>query len=160
MNKMKKAEELAKRLRDVILDGTWIANTNFKKQLENLDWKDAVTKVQSFNTIALLAQHVHYYIKGINHLYETGKLEIRDKYSFDFPPIESAEQWEAFLERFWKDTEQLAQHVGKMSDEELQGDFVDAKYGTYQRNIDGMIEHSYYHLGQISLVKKAILHPA
>jgi len=73
--------------------------------------------------------------------------------------IESAEQWEAFLEMFWKDAEQLAQHVEKMSEEELQGDFVDAKYGTYQRNIDGMIEHSYYHLGQISLVKKAILHP-
>ena len=156
---MKKSQELANRLREVILSGTWIANTNFKKQLENLDWKVAVTQVQSFNTIALLAQHVHYYIRGIIQLYETGTLEIRDKFSFDFPPIESAEQWEAFLEMFWKDAEQLAQHVEKMSEEELQGDFVDAKYGTYQRNIDGMIEHSYYHLGQISLVKKAILHP-
>ena len=160
MNKMKRTEELANRLREVILDGTWIANTNFKKQLENLDWKVAVTQVQSFNTIALLAQHVHYYIQGIKNLYETGKLEIRDKFSFDFPPIESAEQWEAFLERFWKDAEKLANHVERMSDEELQGDFVDERYGTYQRNIDGMIEHSYYHLGQISLVKKAILDPS
>ena len=153
---MKKAETLANRLREVILNGTWIANTNFKKQLEDLDWKVAVTQVQSFKTIALLAQHVHYYIKGINHLYETGKLEIRDKFSFDFPPIESGEQWKAFLERFWKDAEQLAQHVEKMSDEELERDFVNEKYGTYLRNIDGMIEHSYYHLGQVSLIKKAI----
>jgi hypothetical protein len=27
--------------------------------------------------------------------------------------------------------------------------FVDEKYGTYQRNIDGMIEHAYYHLGRL-----------
>lgn len=157
---MKKAEVLANRLREVILNGTWIANTNFKKQLEDLDWKVAVTQVQSFNTIAVLAQHVHYYIQGINDLYETGKLEIRDKFSFDFPPIESGEQWKAFLERFWTDAEQLAQHVEQMSDEELEGDFVNEKYGTYLRNIDGMIEHSYYHLGQVSLIKKAILNPS
>ena len=59
MKEMNKAETLANRLREVILSGTWIANTNFKKQLENLDWKVAVTKVQSSNTIAVLAQPVH-----------------------------------------------------------------------------------------------------
>jgi hypothetical protein len=156
---MKKSEMLANRLREVLLEGTWIANTNFKDQMDSLDWKAAVTQVQSFNTIALLAQHVHYYINGINHLYRTGKLEIRDKFSFDFPPIESAEQWESFLQRFWQDAEELASFVEKMSDEELDEPFVDEKYGSYQRNIDGMIEHSYYHLGQISLLKKAILNP-
>jgi hypothetical protein len=35
--------------------------------------------------------------------------------------------------------------------------FVDEKYGTYQRNIGGMIEHSYYHLGQIVLLKKILI---
>lgn len=154
---MKKAEELANRLREVILDGTWIANTNFKNQLENLDWKVATTQVQSLNTIAILAQHIHYYINGIKNLYQTGKLEIRDQFSFDFPPIESEGQWKTFLKKFWNDTEQLAGFIEKMSDEELDQDFVDEKYGTYHRNIDGMIEHSYYHLGQISLVKKTIL---
>ncbi len=29
--------------------------------------------------------------------------------------------------------------------------------GDYLRNIDGMIEHSYYHLGQIVLIEKLIL---
>ncbi|MGJ8593340.1 MAG: hypothetical protein ACSHXF_12375 [Aquaticitalea sp.] len=43
-----------------------------------------------------------------------------------------------------------------MPDSQLNAVFVDAKYGTYLRNIDGMIEHSYYHLGQIVLIKKLL----
>ena len=34
---------------------------------------------------------------------------------------------------------------------------VDAHGYTYLRNIEGVIEHSYYHLGQISLIRKLIL---
>jgi len=33
---------------------------------------------------------------------------------------------------------------------------VEEKYGNYQRNIDGMIEHSYYHLAQIVVIKKIL----
>ena len=44
-----------------------------------------------------------------------------------------------------------------MPNDKLEEIFVDEKYGTYRRNIEGIIEHSYYHLGQISLIKKMIL---
>ena len=44
-----------------------------------------------------------------------------------------------------------------MPNEKLENNFVDKKYGSYRRNIEGMIEHSYYHLGQISLIRKMIL---
>ena len=43
-----------------------------------------------------------------------------------------------------------------MTEEKLEEIFVDEKYGTYKRNIEGMIEHCYYHLGQISLINKMI----
>lgn len=36
---MKNNVEIADRFRETILNGTWIANTNYKHQLENLDWK-------------------------------------------------------------------------------------------------------------------------
>lgn len=153
---MNKSEQLANRLREVILNGTWIANTNFKKQLESLDWKIATKKFQSLNTISVLAQHIHYYIDGIKNVFINGKLEISDKYSFDFPPIESQTQWEEFQNKFWSDTEKLAELIEKMPNEQLNEKFVDEKYGSYLRNIDGMIEHSYYHLGQIVLIKKII----
>ena len=153
---MTTAQQLANRLREVILNGTWIANTNYKAQLEGLDYRIANTKVSELNTLAILAQHIHYYIHGIIHVFEHNTLEIRDRYSFNFPPINSQEQWEHFLSSFWEDTETLATHIEQLSEEQLHAPFVDKKYGNYLRNIEGMIEHSYYHLGQISLIKKMI----
>ncbi len=66
---MKSTNEIANRFREVILNGTWIANTNFKHQLADLNWEIATTKVNSLNTIAVLAQHIHYYINGIKNVF-------------------------------------------------------------------------------------------
>jgi hypothetical protein len=150
------SQQTANRFREVILNGTWIANTNFKHQLEHLDYKVATTQVDALNTIAILAEHIHYYIAGVKNVFNGGKLEIKDSYSFDFEPIESQEQWDTFLALFWNDAEEFASYIENLSDEELHHYFVAEKYGTYLRNIDGMIEHSYYHLGQIALLKKMI----
>lgn len=148
--------KLANRFREVILNGTWIANTNFKNELENLDWKVATTKFENLNTISVLAQHIHYYINGVKNVFLGGNLGIKDEYSFDFPTITSQEKWENFLLKFWNDSGEFASLIEKMTEEKLNENFVDEKYGTYQRNIDGMIEHSYYHLGQIVLIKKLL----
>ena len=154
---MKSRYELAKRFREVILNGTWIANTNYKQQLTGLQWEIATTKVTSLNTIAVLAQHIHYYIAGVKNVFKGGNLEIKDKFSFDFPPIQSQNDWETFLTKFFNDAEEFASQIEQMPEEKLKDVFVDEKYGTYQRNIDGIIEHSYYHLGQIVLLKKMLV---
>lgn len=157
---MKNAQQIASRFREVILNGTWIANTNYKDQLTNLDWETATEKFHSFNTISLLSQHIHYYISGILKVLNGGTLDIKDQFSFDFPNIESQQDWDNFLTKFWKDSEEFAHLIERMSDKKLEAVFVDEKYGTYQRNIDAMIEHAYYHLGQIVLIKKALLENA
>ena len=154
---MNNSHQLAERLKEVILDGAWIANTNFKDQLEHLDFKTATTKVQSLNSISMLAQHVHYYIKGINQVFKEGKLTIKDKYSFEFPAIESQAAWQNFLTNFWIDTESLINIIAQLPENKLDTVFVDQKYGSYKRNIEGLIEHSYYHLGQIALIKKMLV---
>ena len=153
---MSQPTQMASRFREVILNGTWIANTNFKHQLSDLDWKIATTQINDLNTIAVLAQHIHYYIAGIKNVFKGGTLDIRDQFSFDFAPIESQQQWETFLSKFWNDSEAFASLIEQMSEEKLDEAFVDEKYGTYHRNIDGMIEHCYYHLGQIVLIKKML----
>jgi len=154
---MKRTDALAKRFREVLLNGTWIANTNYLDQLAGMKWKTATSPVEDLNTIATLAQHVHYYIAGIKQVLAGGSLDIRDRFSFDFPPIQSQNQWESFLTRFWNDAEAFASHLENMAEEKLAEAFVDEKYGTYQRNIDGMIEHAYYHLGQIVMLKKILM---
>jgi hypothetical protein len=148
--------QLAKRFREVVLDGLWIANTNFKHQLSDVTWEQAITKIGSLNTIAMLTFHIDYYIAGLVHVFEGGNLEIRDKYSFDLPPLESQQQWEDLLNKLWNDAEKFATLLEQMPDSKMDEGFVDEKYGTYLRNIDGMIEHCYYHLGQITLIKKLL----
>jgi hypothetical protein len=155
-NHMNTAHNLANRFREVMISGTLVANTNYKDQLLLMDWEIATAKFESLNTIAVLAQHVHYYISGVARVFEGGALEIRDKFSLDFPPITSQEAWDEFLEKLWKDSNRFAELIEAMAPETLQAVFVDEKYGTYESNINTMIEHCYYHLGQIVMIRKLL----
>lgn len=148
---------LAKRFREILLNGDWVVTTNFKDQLSDLTWKQATTKIGELNTIAALTFHINYYIAGILNVFEGGLLEIRDKYSFDFTPIESQENWTELLNSLLNNAEKFANLIEQMPEGKLEEVFVDKKYGSYQRNIDAMIEHSYYHLGQITLIKKLLM---
>lgn len=147
----------ANRLREVFLNGRWIANTNFKEQIQSVSWEQAIQKVENLNSIAALTFHINYYLGGLLQAFETGRLEISDKYSFDMQAIHSAEDWNDLVQRFLNNAEQFATKVEKMDEAIFDQVFIDEKYGTYLRNIEGVIEHSYYHLGQISLIKKLIV---
>lgn len=154
---METSKQLANRFREVMLNGKWIANTNYKDQLTKVTWQQATQKIGNLNTLAALAYHINYYTAGIVNVFEGGGLEIRDKYSFDVPPIESHEAWESLLKEVWENAEKFANHVEELSDEKLDEAFVNEKYGTYRRNIEGVIEHCYYHMGQIVLIRKMLL---
>ncbi|MBK7967303.1 MAG: DinB family protein [Bacteroidetes bacterium] len=148
---------LPTRLREVLLNGKWIANTNFKDQIESITWEQATQKVSDLNTIALLTFHINYYQKGILNVLNGGSLDIKDKYSFDAPEIKSEADWKTLVDDFIKNAEQFADKVEQIPDSKFDEAFVDEKYGTYLRNLDGFIEHTYYHLGQISLIRKMVL---
>ncbi|HRO71539.1 MAG TPA: DUF1572 domain-containing protein, partial [Chitinophagaceae bacterium] len=148
---------IASRLKEVLLDGRWIANTNYKEQLLSVNWEQANYKIGNLNTIAALTYHVNYYMAGLLKAFETGKLEISDKYSFDAPPIGSDIDWNNRVNEFLGNSERFISYVGNMDDAVFDQLFFDEKYGTYWRNIEAVIEHSYYHLGQISLIRKLIL---
>ncbi|MFN4027880.1 MAG: DUF1572 domain-containing protein [Flavobacterium sp.] len=148
---------LASRLREVLLNGHWIANTNYREQLLAVNWQQATQKVNNLNTIAALTYHINYYLEGLLNAFESGKLEISDKFSFDLPPINSEAEWQTIVANFLEHSERFAVKVEQMEDTLFDQPFIDEKYGTFLRNIEGVIEHSYYHLGQISLIKKMIL---
>ena len=94
---------------------------------------------------------------GVLHFFEEGKLEIKDKYSFLASEIVSKDDWISLKNNLFENAEKFANYIEQLSNEELDSVFVDEKYGSYYRNIEGMIEHSYYHLGQISLINKIII---
>lgn len=151
---MTKNATIAERLREVLLNGHWIANTNYKEQLLSITWEQAIQQFQGLNTIAALTYHIDYYLVGLLHTFETGRLEISDKYSFNLPPIQSASDWNNLVTDFISHAERFIAVVEQMDDNKLSQPFVQEKYGTIYRNIEAVVEHSYYHLGQISLIKK------
>jgi len=148
--------DLANRLKEVLLNGKWFANTNFKDQITNITWEQAVEKVENLNTIAMLTFHINYYLKGLLNVFEGGNLEIKDKYSFDMPEIKSESNWNSLVSDFVSNAEKFINHVEKMDDNLLIQPFVKEEYGSYLRNIEAQIEHCYYHLGQVSLINKMI----
>ena len=154
---MNRSLDLAGRLQEVLLDGKWIANTNFKEQILSINWEQATTKVANLNTIALLTFHINYYLKGVLQVLNGGTLDIHDKYSFDMPVFSNKADWETLVNEFLNNATAFVNKVKNLNDEVLDSSFVDEKYGTYQRNLEAIIEHTYYHLGQISLIRKMVL---
>lgn len=150
------ATTIANRLREVLLNGHFIANTNYQEQLAGLDWQQATKQIHNLNTIAALTYHINYYMAGILDAFETGKLTISDKFSFDLPPIQSEQDWQDLVEMLLTNTSKLSDAMEQMTAHELSQPFFDEKCGTYLRNLEGVIEHSYYHLGQIVLIKKML----
>ncbi len=153
---METAEQLASRFREVTLNGTWIANTNFKMALSDVTFKQATTKISNLNTIGVLTFHIHYYIAGLIEAFETGQLSIKDSFSFDMKSPFQQEDWQELKVGFFNDAERLAVLIADLPENILNETFIDIRYGTYRRNIEAMIEHSYYHLGQVIMLKKLI----
>ncbi|MEM1215761.1 MAG: DUF1572 domain-containing protein, partial [Bacteroidota bacterium] len=132
---MESAQQLSARFREVMLSGKWIANTNFHEQVADLRWQEATRQIGTLNTIAALTFHLGYYIKGVQAVLDGGELTIRDKFSFDCPPIGSAADWEALRSDTLGSAERFAQSVAQLTDEQLDSVFVKAAYGTYRRNL-------------------------
>jgi hypothetical protein len=150
---MNLSEQIAKHFRDVHFGGNW-TSVSLKDSIAGVTWQQATAKVNSFNTIATLVYHINYYVSGMSKVLEGGTLDIKDKYSFDCPPVQSQEDWENLLSKTWKDAENFAGLIEQLPDSRLAETFTDEKYGTYYRNLHGVIEHTHYHLGQIVLIKK------
>lgn len=155
INLMNLNKQIASQFRDVHIDGTWIA-TNYKAELSEISWQVATTKVGSLNTIAALTYHINYYLAGVLEVFDGGTLTIKDKYSFDLPPITSQKEWEDLQNQMWANTEKLTQHLNNLNSDQLMEGFAGGQYGSNYRNITGMIEHAYYHLGQIVIIKKLL----
>ena len=148
--------QIAKQFRDVHFGGNWTAS-NLKENLADITWQQATAKVNSFNTIAALVYHMNYYVGVVLKVLQGERLNASDKYSFDLPPIYSQDDWEKLLDKTWKDAENFAGSIEQLPESKLWEVFSDEKYGTYYRNIHGIIEHIHYHLGQVVLIKKILL---
>ncbi len=150
--------QIAKHFRDVYFGGNW-TSVNLKDTLADVSWEDATTKLHSLNTIASLVFHINYYVNPVLKVLQGEALIASDKFSFDITPITSDEDWRKLLTKVFLEAELFAVQIEKLDDSKLFENFTAQKYGNYYRNLHGIIEHTHYHLGQISLIKKFVKEP-
>jgi hypothetical protein len=138
---------------NTFINWTW---SNLKDSLSDVTWEQANTKIDSLNTIVGLTYHINYYLASLVSVLEGSPLIGKDKYSFDHPPINTKQDWDDFLIVIFKEAEDLVVMVEKLDEAILWTTFAEEKYGNYYRNIQGFVEHSHYHLGQIVVIKKML----
>lgn len=148
-------KQLAKHLREIHFGGNWTV-TNYKDVLQNISWEQAIVKPDYTNSIIMLVYHTHYFVREVSKVLGGAPLTAHDKYSFDHPNIENEKDWNSFLEEVWNTAEIFSQQIEQLPDDILEKPFTDSKYGTYYRNLMGIIEHLHYHLGQIVIIQKII----
>ncbi len=149
--------QLSKHFREIHFGGNW-TSVNLNDTLANVNWHQATTKVKNLNTIAELVFHINYYVSAVLKVLQGSALNAHDKFSFNCPEINSEKDWETLLEKVFNEANQFANLVEQLPESKLWEHFSEEKYGTYYRNIHGIIEHTHYHLGQIAVIKKMILH--
>lgn len=152
---MSLSAHIAKHIRDVHFGGNWTF-VNLRDTLNDISWQQATNKTEGFNTIAALAFHINYFIEGVTQVLQGGPLTTKDALSFTHPPVTSAAEWDAMRNKLWADAETFAALIEQLPEEKMWADFVDAKYGNYYRNLQGIIEHTHYHMGQIVIIKKML----
>lgn len=150
---MNTTAQLANHFKQVHYGGNWTW-VNLKDTLANVNWKQATTKVNDFNTIAVLVYHINYYVQAQLKVMKGGPLDASDKFAFDCPAIQSEEDWQSLLNKVWSDADEYIALTEQFPDSKLEDYFVMEKYGTWYRNFLGVIEHTHYHMGQIVLLKK------
>jgi hypothetical protein len=146
---------LAEHSRQVHFGGNWTVS-NLKEVLEDVSWEEAVAKVHNFNTIATLVYHINYFVVAVSTVLRGEPLNASDKLSFDHPPITSESDWRNFVEKVLTDGEAYYKLIQQLPEDRLGDDFSDPKYGSYLRNLLGVIEHTHYHLGQIVILKRIV----
>ena len=152
---MRLSHQLAKHFKEVFFGGNWTV-VNLNDTLSDVSWKQATTNVNDLNSIAVLTYHIGYFVSAILPVLQGAALDAHDKFSFDCPPIQSEEDWNHLKTKILNEAQQCVLLIEQLPANKIAANFTDEKYGTYYRNIHGLIEHTHYHLGQISLIKKII----
>ncbi len=153
---MNLTQVLASNVRGLFV-GPNMTGVHLKEILDGIDQKSATQKIADLNTIAVLVFHIDYYLSGVLDVLRGGPLLIRDRFSYDCPPVETENDWQTMVEKIFTDAEAFAAEIEKMPESRLFEPFFDEKYGDYHKNLLGLLEHSHYHMGQISLLKKLVL---
>lgn len=146
-------DKIALHLRQLSTGGNWTW-VNFQDLLQDVTFEEAQKQLPGFNSIAVLSFHIRYFVKAVQLVVDQQPFEVHDKYSFNLPQPFGPEDWEALRRDLVHSLQHLSESLANQDDALLSQTFVLEKYGTWHRNLLGLLEHSHYHMGQIAILKK------
>lgn len=152
---MELSKQTASHFRQVFFGGNW-ASVNLQNTLADVSFDEASRQIPTFNTIAMLVFHINYYVSEVMKVLEGGPLDAHDSLSFSLPTLQTEADWENLRNKTLANAEKFATLVEQIPGTQLWEYFNQEKYGTYYRNLHGIIEHTHYHLGQIVILKKML----
>ena len=152
---MKFTQNIAKQIKEIYFGKSW-TTSDYQSQLKNITLEQASMSINGLNSIATLLYQTTYYIDAQLSVLRGEKLTASDKESFYLPKMDSETDWQNMIKISLQKAQTLIDHIEEMSDAKLSKNFNGDKYGTWHRNLSGLLEHNYYHLGQISLIKKLL----
>ncbi|MGN6265798.1 MAG: DinB family protein [Ginsengibacter sp.] len=152
---MKIAELIATHLEEAFAGNNW-SDVNVKDTLDGITFQEATTVTRaSSNTIAALLYHMTFYNRAIRQRLQGLEPEVSAANGFDLPPIISEYDWEQLKKNAFHTVNELANAIRNFPDERL-GEENPAGKGSFYKKLQGIIEHNYYHLGQIVILKNLI----
>ena len=138
---MKITQLIAAHLQEAFEGNNW-SDVNVKDTLDGITFRQAthVTNA-SPNTIKQRLQGIEPEISAAN--------------GFDLQPITSEHDWVQLKKNAFDTVNELASAIRDFPDERLPEESPVGK-GSFYKKLQGVIEHNYYHLGQIVILKNLI----
>jgi len=148
--------QISKSFHDFYYGGNW-TGVCYHEVMKDVSREIATHRVEGFHTIAELAYHIHYYVLAATDVLSGLPLTAKDSLSFNCPVIASASDWHTLMAGLESAYKKLMSLIEALPEEKLKDAFADEKYGTYYRNLSGIVEHAHYHLGQMVFLKRLML---
>jgi hypothetical protein len=139
-----------------LITGPNLTGSHLSQHLDDVSVNEAITSLYGLNSIAQLVFHIHYYINAVGDVLEGKPLLAKDSLSFNVPLINTEAAWQLQKEQLYAATHRCAQLAKDFPQEKLKEEFVLKKYGSYEHNLVGLLEHSHYHFGQMVIIKKIL----
>lgn len=151
---MKLTKVIAQHFYEVHYGDSW-TDVAVKDVLKDITWRQAVQKIGEANTIAVLLHHMDFYNRVVyNRCFEEDQKEVRHEDSLH-AEVNNDEDWLQLQKRYFDLAEKI--HAAILAlDDKILFTVRAGNQNTYYKNLQGLIEHIHYHLGQISLLKKII----
>lgn len=146
---------LAQHITEVFEGSNW-TDVNIKDTIKNISWQQAGQKTNaSPNTIAALLHHIYYWNEIMLQRINGSNPVIPDANGFDVGEINNDSDWINLKEKTHQSFIELSNAVKKFPGEKLTEISPTGK-SSYYKNLQGLVEHAHYHLGQIVILKKIL----